>query len=142
MRAVWGNLVSTRREGERGIRKRCLVADIGENLGTLCCTKRPGKALRCPKFQERVFLTKKAAGRPKPRQRGLANRICFYQNPQIPDPESPNLRIPKTPKAQIRKVENLDEKTIKSSRLSFFGKIRNWQIQNIQINSPLSTDRC
>ena len=62
-------------------------------------------------------------------------------NPRIPDPESPNLRIPKIPKSQIRKFAILDEKTIKMFRLSFFVKFRNWQIQNFQINSPLSTDR-
>ena len=63
------------------------------------------------------------------------------QNPRIPDPESPNLRIPSIPKSQIRKFAILDEKTIDNFRWSFFWKFRNWQIQNFQINSPLSTDR-
>ena len=84
---------------------------------------------------------KEKAGRPKPRQRGLANRICFYQNPQIPESQIPNLKISQIPKMQIWKFANLDEKSIKTSRWSFWGKFRNWQIQNFQINSPLSTDR-
>ena len=60
-----------------------------------------------PDFQGRVFSEKKAAGRLKPRQRGLANRICFYQNPQIPESQIPNLQISKFPQSQKCKSGSL-----------------------------------
>ena len=90
------------------------------------------------------FLKKKAAGRLKPRQRGLANRICFYQNPQIPESQIPNLQISKFPKFHKCKSGSCQSWMKKRSTISdcrFFWKFRNWQIQNFQINSPLSTDR-
>ena len=72
------------------------------------------------KSRDVSFLKKTAAGRLKPRQRGLANRICFYQNPQIPESQIPNLKISQIPKMQIWKFAILDEKSIGNSRWSFF----------------------
>ena len=70
-----------------------------------------------PDFQGRVFSEKKAAGRLKPRQRGLANRICFYQNPQIPESQIPNLQISKFPKSPKCKSGSLQSWMKKQSTI-------------------------
>ena len=85
-------------------------------------------------FLGHVLFLKKDAARPKPRQRGLANRSCFRQNPRIPDPET---QIPLKPNQQ---VPNPEVRNSGQKFRCFFVKFPNRQLKNFQINSQVFPD--
>ena len=60
-----------------------------------------------PNSRNVFFSEKENVGRPKPRQRGLANRICFQQTPQIPESQIPNLQISESPRSPNPKSGSL-----------------------------------
>ena len=54
------------------------------------------------------LLTTTNNGRPIPRQRGLAHRICFYHNPNIQVSRYPNIQVSRYPRIQMSKYPNIE----------------------------------